>query len=190
MAKIITPDYMFASYRDITPEFLHGLGVKGLLIDIDNTLAPYEQDLPDDNIKAWFKSLSDNGIGAALISNNGAERVELFNREIGIPAFYKSGKPFPKNLYKAMAALGSDVTNTAMLGDQLLTDAGAGNHIGLKTIIVPPIKDKNKLFFRCKRRLEVPTIKKFVKNRGEEYREICAFWLEGRYKKNYKKDSK
>ena len=188
MAKIITPDYMFASYRDITPEFLRGIGVKALLIDIDNTLAPYEQDETDENIRAWFKSLSDNVIGAALISNNGEGRVELFNREIGIPAFYKSGKPRPKNLYKAMELLCSDVSNTAMLGDQLLTDACAGNNIGLKTIIVPPIKDKNKLFFRCKRRLEVPTIKKFVKNEGEQYREICAFWLEGRYKKNYKKD--
>ena len=186
MAKIFTPDYMFATFKDITPEFLHSIGISALLIDIDNTLAPYEQPLPDENIKAWFKALDDNGIKAAFVSNNDAERVDLFNSEIGIPAFSKSGKPFSKNLYKAMEILGSDVTNTAMLGDQLLTDASAGNNIKLKTIIVPPIKDKNNLFFRSKRRIEVPTIKRFVKKNGERYREICAFWIEGRYKKNYK----
>lgn len=186
MAKIFTPDYMFATYRDITPAFLQSIGIKALLIDIDNTLAPYEQPLPDDNIKAWFVALEEHGIKAAFVSNNDAERVDLFNSEIGIPAFSKSGKPFSKNLYKAMAQLGSDVSNTAMLGDQLLTDASAGNNIKLKTIIVPPIKDKNNFFFRSKRRIEVPTIKKFVKKNGEEYREICAFWLEKKYRKNYK----
>ncbi len=183
MAKILTPDYMFATYRDITPEFLRSIGISALLIDIDNTLAPYEQPLPDEHIKAWFESLDENGIKAAFVSNNDAERVDLFNSMIGIPAFSKSGKPFSKNLYKAMELLGSNVKNTAMLGDQLLTDASAGNNIGLVTIIVPPIRDKNNLFFRCKRALEVPTIKKFVKAHGEGYREICAFWLEGRYKR-------
>lgn len=186
MAKIFTPDYMFATYRDITPAFLQSIGIKALLIDIDNTLAPYEQPLPDDNIKAWFGALEEHGIKAAFVSNNDAERVDLFNSGIGIPAFSKSGKPLSKNLYKAMAQLGSDVSNTAMLGDQLLTDASAGNNIKLKTIIVPPIKDKNNFFFRSKRRIEVPTIKKFVKKNGEEYREICAFWLEKKYRKNYK----
>ncbi|MBE6548662.1 MAG: YqeG family HAD IIIA-type phosphatase [Ruminococcaceae bacterium] len=186
MAKIFTPDYMFATYRDVTPEFLQSIGIKALLIDIDNTLAPYEQPLPDENIKAWFKALDENGIKAAFVSNNERERVDLFNSEIGIPAFYKSGKPFSKNLYKAMAQLGSDVSNTAMLGDQLLTDASAGNNIKLRTVIVPPIKDKNNFFFRSKRRIEVPTIKKFVKKNGEEYREICSFWLEKKYRKNYK----
>lgn len=186
MAKIFTPDYMFATFEDITPEFLRSIGISALLIDIDNTLAPYEQPLPDERIKAWFESLDKNGIKAAFVSNNDAQRVDLFNSEIGIPAFSKSGKPFSKNLYKAMELLGSNVKNTAMLGDQLLTDASAGNNIGLVSIIVPPIKDKNNLFFRSKRRIEVPTIKKFVKAHGEEYREICAFWLEGRYKKNYR----
>ena len=186
MAKFFTPDYMFATYRDITPSFLQSIGIKALLIDIDNTLAPYEQPTPDEHIKAWFKSLEASGIKAAFVSNNDAERVDLFNAEIGIPAFSKSGKPFSKNLYRAMSLLGSDVTNTAMLGDQLMTDACAGNNIGLKTIILPPIKDKNNLFFRTKRALEVPTIKRFVRKNGEQYREICAFWLEGRYKKNYK----
>lgn len=187
MASIFTPDYMFASYKDVTPDFLHSIGIKALLIDIDNTLAPYEQPLPDEHIKAWFRSLSENNISAAFVSNNDAKRVDLFNSEIGIPAFSKSGKPFSKNLFAAMSILGSDVSNTAMLGDQLLTDASAGNNIKLTTIIVPPIKDKNNFFFRSKRRIEVPVIKRFVKKHGEEYREICAFWIEKRYRKKYRK---
>ena len=183
MSSLLLPDYIFSTYKDVTPDFLSSIGVVALLIDIDNTLAPYEEELPDDNIKSWFSDLKKNGIKATLVSNNDKERVELFNSELGLPAFWKSGKPFAKNLKKAMADMGSDTHNTAMLGDQLLTDAAAGKHIGLRTIIVPPIRDKNNAFFRAKRAMEVGHIKKYVKIHGEESRAICAFWLEKKFKK-------
>ena len=184
MASWLLPDYIFPTYRDVTVDFLKSIGIKALLIDIDNTLAPYEMPEPDDNIRAWFKSLKENGISATLVSNNDRERVELFNATLGLPAYYKSGKPFAKNLKKAMAAMGTDKSNTAMLGDQLLTDAAAGKHIGLRTIIVPPIKDKNNAFFRSKRAMEVRHIIKYVKLHGGESASVCSFWLEKKYKKN------
>ena len=183
MSNWLLPDYIFSKFDDITPEFLKSIGIKALLIDIDNTLAPYEVAEPDERIKNWFALLSENSIAATLVSNNEKERVELFNKDLGLPYCYKSGKPFAKNLRKAMAAMGSDKTNTAMLGDQLLTDAAAGKHIGLTTIIVPPINDKNNAFFRAKRALEVPTIKKYVKGHGTGSEEICEFWIKKKYKK-------
>ena len=181
MSSWFLPDYIFAKFDDITVDFLASRGIKALLIDIDNTLAPYEVAEPDERIAEWFKMLRERGISATLVSNNGRERVELFNRTLGLPYYYKSGKPFAKNLKKAMAAMGSDKTNTAMLGDQLLTDAAAGKHIGLTTIIVPPIRDKSNLFFRSKRALEVPTIKVYVKKHGGESALICDFWLNKRF---------
>ena len=48
LEKLLIPDYMFARYDDITPAFLASIGVRALLIDIDNTLAPYEQPDPDE----------------------------------------------------------------------------------------------------------------------------------------------
>ena len=181
MSSWFLPDYIFPTYTSVTPDFLKSIGVKALLIDIDNTLAPYEMPDPDSDIIVWFGDLLSNGISATLVSNNDKERVERFNKDLGLPAFYKSGKPFAKNLKKAMAGMESDRTNTAMLGDQLLTDAAAGKHIGLKTIIVPPIKDKNNRFFRTKRALEVGTIKKYVKIHGGDSREICSFWIDKKF---------
>jgi HAD superfamily phosphatase (TIGR01668 family) len=183
MSSWLLPDYIFASYNCITPDFLKEIGIKALLIDIDNTLAPYEMPEPDENIFKWFACLKENGISATLVSNNGRERVELFNKDLGLPAFYKSGKPFAKNLKRAMRDMGTDRTDTAMLGDQLLTDAAAGKHIGLRTIIVPPIRDKNNAFFRSKRAMEVRHIKKYVRIHGGNSREICSFWLEKKFKK-------
>ena len=62
-----------------------------------------------------------------------------------------------------MKKMGSDSTNTAAIGDQLLTDALAAHRLGLVAIIVPPIKDKTNLFFKFKRWIEKPYVKKYRK---------------------------
>ncbi len=164
MSLSIRPDYMFRTFDEITPAFLSELGVRAILADIDNTLAPYEQPEPDERIRNWIASLAEAGISIAFVSNNDQERVELFNRTLGVPAYWKSGKPFKKNLIKAMNDLGGTRESTVMLGDQLLTDAMAGHNLGVKAVlIVPPIKDKTSAFFRFKRWLEKGTVRRFKK---------------------------
>lgn len=169
MKNPLMPDYMFRTFDEITPDFLRRLGVKAILADIDNTLAPYEQAEPDQRIKGWIASLAAAGIGIAFVSNNDWERVELFNRTLEVPAYAKSGKPFKKNLVKAMNDLGGTLETTVMLGDQLLTDALAGHNLGVKCLIVPPIRDKKNAFFRFKRWLEKPTVRKFKRENGIEW---------------------
>ena len=169
MKNPMMPDYMFRAFDEITPAFLESLGVKAILADIDNTLAPYEQPEPDERIKGWIASLAEAGIGIAFVSNNDWERVELFNRTLGVPAYAKSGKRFKKNLVKAMNDLGGTPETTVMLGDQLLTDALAGHNLGVKCLIVPPIRDKKNAFFKFKRWLEKPVVKKFKKRNGIEW---------------------
>ncbi len=167
---LLMPDYMFRRFDEITPAFLQSIGVCAVLADIDNTLAPYEQPEPDERIRAWIASLADAGISIAFVSNNDEARVALFNRTLGVPAFHKSGKPFKKNMKKAMEAIGGTPETTAMLGDQLLTDAWAGHNLGVRAVlIVPPIKDKRSAFFRFKRWLEKPTVKKFKRTHHIEW---------------------
>ena len=165
-SSFMTPEYMFDSYRDVTPEFLSSLGINALLIDIDNTLAPYEQAEPDEDIIAWFAALEKAGIKAALISNNHPPRVELFNKKLGIDAYADSGKPGSKTLLAAMAKMGVTTAETAGLGDQLLTDTLAVHRLGMISIIVPPIKDKTNAFFKSKRLLERPFVRKYRKAHG------------------------
>lgn len=178
---LLTPSYMFGHYYEITPDFLAERGIRALLIDIDNTLAPYEQPDPDDRIRAWFHDLESHGIKAALVSNNHPPRVERFNATLGLPAYADSGKPSKKTLLIAMEALGAKREETAMLGDQLLTDSYAGRHLGLPSIIVPPIHDKTNLFFRFKRWCERPFIRKYARLHG--YEDYMSFWKIGRKSK-------
>ncbi len=165
---------MFATYKEVTPDFLLSHGIRFLLVDIDNTLAPYEQPEPDDFIRTWVDNLHKNGIEPALVSNNHKERVERFNATLGLLAYSDSGKPKAKTLLLAMKTLGAEKSNTAVLGDQLLTDCYAGRHIGLPAVIVPPIRDKKNLFFRFKRLLERPFIRRYAKLHGKQ--DFMRFW--------------
>ena len=169
MLGVFHPDYYFEKYSDITPKFLAENGIKTLLLDVDNTLAPYEQAEPSEENLAWLRSLTDAGIAFAFISNNSSDaRIKRFNENIGAPAFAKSGKPFAKKtINKALALLGGDKGSSAFLGDQIFTDVCAGKFNGLRAILVPPIKDKKNLFFRFKRALEKPILKSYFKKYGK-----------------------
>ena len=170
MLKLFTPDFYFEKYSDLTPEFLKKQGILALLLDVDNTLAPYEQAEPDERNIAWLNALSENGIGYAFISNNSSdERIKLFNKDIGAVAFARSGKPFAKkNIDRALDALGVGREHAAFMGDQIFTDVCAGKFNGMRAILVPPIKDKTSLFFRTKRWLEKPILRYYFKKNNSK----------------------
>ena len=161
--KYIIPGIMLDTFRDVTPEFLAERGIKHLISDIDNTLVTYDDPVPTPEVSDWFNSMAAAGVKIAFVSNNGKKRVDLFNRDLGFVTYAKAGKPKTKYIAAAMRDMGATVADTALLGDQLLTDAAAGARAGLLSIIVPPIKDKKSLFFRFKRLLERPYIKKYKK---------------------------
>ena len=161
----LVPEYYFPNFEYATADFLLSLGVKGIILDIDNTLEPYEHPTPGAHVLNWFSSLADAGISAAFVSNNHRERVELFNRELKLPAYHDAGKPFSKNLKAAMADMGTDTTNTILMGDQIFTDVLAAHGVGIPAILVPPINDKRDLLTKTKRLFEKPILKKYERRK-------------------------
>ena len=163
MALKFVPEYYFKTFNEASADFLTSIGVKGIVLDVDNTLEPYENPLPGDHVKQWLTELKEQGISAAIVSNNGGERINLFNSELGLPAYYKAKKPFKKNVLNAMKDMGTDKSNTILMGDQVFTDVWAAHNTGIRAILVPPIKDKTDVFTKFKRLLEKPILKKYKK---------------------------
>ena len=161
----LVPEYRFDTFDMASAEFLTSIGVKGIILDIDNTLEPYEHPTPGEHVVAWLESLHAAGIRTAIVSNNNRERVELFNKELLMPAYAKAGKPFKKNLLLAMGDMGTDSSTTALMGDQVFTDVWAAHNAGLVAILVPPINDKRDIFTRFKRLLERPILRRYEKRR-------------------------
>lgn len=164
------PDEYHDTYREITPEHLVQLGIRGLICDIDNTLVTYDDPEPTPAVRNWMEELALRGIAVAFVSNNDRERVERFCA--GTDCFYawKSGKPGDRELRRAMAYMHTDQKTTALLGDQIFTDIYAGKRLGLRCFLVKPIRDKRSLFFRMKRFFEIPVLRRYARLHGEAYR--------------------
>ena len=168
MKHLLIPDYDFNTYKDVTPEFLKSIGKSCVLCDIDNTLVPYDVPNPTDDVITWAKNLLDNGIKIILVSNNEKERVELFNKPLGVPCMYKSGKPSKKTVRRAMSILEDEKQNAIMLGDQLLTDVITARLSGITAVWVPTIKKVETPFFRFKSAIEKPFIKHYYNQKNKQ----------------------
>jgi len=166
--KWLLPDTVLPDYQSLSPEMLLEMGKKGLICDIDNTLATYDDADPPEAVRDWCRRMQQGGISVAFVSNNHEPRVSRFARGLNVYAFADSGKPSGKGLRKAMAAMGTDPATTAAIGDQLLTDVLAAKRSGLYAVFVPPIKDKTNLFFRFKRWLEKPYMRRYAALHAED----------------------
>lgn len=166
--KYLIPDLFFDDIYQITPEFLRSEGIEALVLDIDNTLVTYDDPVPTPSVLEWFKAMEDAGIKMGFVSNNSdPSRVNTFNQDLGYFAIHKGGKPFGRGIRRAMKHMGTTKENTAIIGDQLLTDIMAGKLAGLKrSFLVLPIKDRTELFFRTKRKIEAPYVRKYKKIHG------------------------
>ncbi len=161
MKFTFVPEYKFDTFDQVTAEFLLSIGVKAVLLDVDNTLEPYEHPIPGEHVLAWLKSLRDAGIKTAIVSNNNQARLDLFNKEIGMLGISRAAKPFAFNLRKAMKLLGVEKENAIFLGDQILTDVWAAHNAGIRAILVPPINDRPDPLTKIKRIIEIPIQRKY-----------------------------
>ena len=164
MKFTFVPEYYFDKFSDASAEFLLSVGVKGIVLDVDNTLEPYENPLPGELVVNWLNSLRENGISAAIVSNNDGERINLFNSTLNLPVYFKAMKPFKKNVMNAMRDMGTNVGNTILMGDQIFTDVWAAHNAGIKAILVPPINDKRDILTKFKRLLEKVVLNKYNRN--------------------------
>ena len=132
-------DYVESTY-DIDFQKLYDEGYRGVIFDVDNTLVPHNAPA-DERAKAFFKELNDIGFKALLLSNNKEPRVKTFKEAVKYCNYiYKAGKPGKAGYERAMEQMGTDVTNTIFVGDQILTDVWGANRAGIRSVMVKPVK--------------------------------------------------
>lgn len=158
------PDEYVASTYIIPFEELYEKGYRGLVFDIDNTLVPHGAPA-DSRAKKLFARLKELGFHCCLISNNKEPRVKMFNEEIQVDYVYNAHKPLKKNYKKAMEIMGTDLTNTVFIGDQLFTDVYGAKRTGMSNILVKPIDSKEEIQIVLKRYLEKIVLYFYIRNR-------------------------
>jgi HAD superfamily phosphatase (TIGR01668 family) len=154
------PDFRFHTIYEVTPAFLAKEDIKGLILDIDNTLVYYGVHKPTPENSFWIKAMQGAGIKLAFVSNGHEERVRAYNESFGFHCSFKSRKPRRGGFLEAAKTMGIAPTKIAAVGDQLFTDVLGGNRAGMITVLVDPIRPEPWLPFKIKRMAERPVLKK------------------------------
>lgn len=158
------PDTWVDSTYQIDFDELYKKGYRGLIFDIDNTLVPHGEPA-DERAKALFTHLKELGFSCCLLSNNQLERVQMFNRDVQVHYIEDAHKPSRKNYLKAMELMGTDLSDTVFIGDQLFTDVYGAKRTGMANILVKPIHPKEEIQIILKRYLEKIVLHFYQKNR-------------------------
>lgn len=153
MCSFLYPGEYVDSTYVIDFDKLYNEGYRGIIFDIDNTLVPHGAPA-DQRAISLFAHLKELGFSCMLLSNNKEPRVKMFNDSVGVDYIFKAGKPKTTNYLKAMERMGTDVTNTIFIGDQIFTDVCGANRAGIRTILVKPIHPKEEIQIVLKRYLE------------------------------------
>jgi hypothetical protein len=134
-------DFTVNNIYDISGQALANRGLRLLLADLDNTLIPYSESMPNDRLRAWRDDLTAHGVTLFVLSNSRREhRPRLFAQALEVPYIGHAGKPGTASFGKAMAQMGATSAQTAIVGDQIFTDVLGGNRAGVTTILVRPIR--------------------------------------------------
>ena len=137
----LIPRGVYSSVAQIRPEALADRGIRLVLADLDNTLAPYHVEEPAPEIIQWKDELEARGIRLFLLSNSRKPgRAQRFAEKLGIPYQGHSGKPKRAGYLRAMERMGCKAEETVMVGDQIFTDTLGANNAGVVPLLVEPIR--------------------------------------------------
>jgi HAD superfamily phosphatase (TIGR01668 family) len=137
--RLITPDLVLAdSITAITPQLMDKHGLRGLILDVDNTLIGDDEADVSPEVRLWTQTMQQQ-YSLWLASNNFSDRrIQKVAESINVPYRSRAGKPSRRVVRQVLEAMELPPDAVGMVGDRLFTDTIVGNRLGLFTILVQP----------------------------------------------------
>ncbi len=159
MRNLIPDDYK-NSILEVTPEYLRERGLRGIILDIDNTLIGHNVPLPNSEVMALLDRYRAAKIKMCVVSNNRRNRVAAFCEKIGVEDFvWDALKPKAAGYERAAQVMHLSPKETAAVGDQIFTDVWGARRAGCFAVLLRPIhKGGEGAFIAFKRLLEKPVL--------------------------------
>lgn len=153
----LLPTLRYKRIFDIPYEIFNELNVSLVLLDMDNTTAPWHSDEVCPKTSLWVKNAKSTGVTVALLTNSKGSNADSIGRKLDIPVYKNAKKPFKKQTIKLLNELNFKPTNTLFVGDQLFTDILLANKINAKSVLLEPISNHEwwatKVFNRTREKL-------------------------------------
>lgn len=162
---LLKPTAMANRVTDISPQMLKDMGVSALLLDVDNTLSTHHGTVLVEGLLEWIENIKNNGIELLVLSNSKSKRVKPFAEGIGLPFVSLGLKPLPFGFIKALGRLKAKKSAVALAGDQIFTDVLGARLMGIKVILLEPIKLEDGFSFKIRRKGEAK-LKAYYSKKG------------------------
>jgi len=164
--KWLRPRQTVGFLTDIDIDALMRQGIRGLLMDLDNTIVAWDSHDVEHKVQDWIAHAKASALSLCLVTNAKSTRVERAIRPLGIPYVAVARKPMLKGFRKAMTMLGTAPAETAMVGDQIFTDVLGANLLGVYSILIELPDPKEQWWMRGTRRLEKWVMKQHKPSRA------------------------
>lgn len=138
----------------VTAQELQKMGIRGLLLDVDNTLTTHGSQEVDPAVLQWLQEMRGAGLSLTIVSNAKRRRVEPFAARLGLESIAMACKPLPIGFWRAANQLGLSRRECLVIGDQTFTDIVGARLGGMRCIQLDPILLEEGWTFRLKRWLE------------------------------------
>lgn len=160
---IFYPKSYFNNILEVKPKFIKDNNIQAILLDIDNTLIDYQNNIIE-GLEDWVKNLKKQNIKFCILSNtNKKKKAERLSKLLDIPYIFFAKKPFKFGFNKAKKILQiQDSKNIAVIGDQVLTDILGANRCKMYSILVAPLNDRDIFVTKFNRILEKQILKKYL----------------------------
>jgi HAD superfamily phosphatase (TIGR01668 family) len=97
------PDIYQETIYDINYKNLKEHGIKCLLFDLDNTIAPFNEKVLKAEVKELFYQLKQLGFKIIIYSNSPKIRVKQFGQQLNVDIYSGARKPSTKGFNKILA---------------------------------------------------------------------------------------
>lgn len=155
--RSLTPDLICESLCDVDLDALHERGIRSILLDLDNTVCRWKCDDISEGTADWVRRARER-FSLCIVSNSiRPKRLNRIAEALGIPSVGRWGlgrKPFKGGIRATLKLLAAAPNETAMIGDQIMTDIWGGNRMGLYTIWVRPLCERDFIGTRPARFIE------------------------------------
>lgn len=158
----VYPSLYLDSVKNINPMLLKKNNIKGLILDVDNTLIDYYRNLVD-GAEKWCEELKNEGIKCIILSNSNKKRkVEEVAEKLNIDYIMFAKKPLKSGFKRALSKLELKPEEVAVVGDQLFTDVIGAKRMNMFSILVKQVGEKDIFITKLKRPIENAIIRKYL----------------------------
>lgn len=146
----LRPDYLARSLSGVNIKILAGQGMQTLLLDLDNTLAPWRTKDFSASVLNWLNEAKQS-FDIYIFSNGSPERVADAARTLGIKYIAGAHKPDGKKIQKVLSEKQINPETAVIIGDQLYTDVLSAVRLGMRSVLITPIPGREYIFTKFNR---------------------------------------